>query len=363
MVSGMNSRFNFDTDSNEFLFSPALANRIKSFDLINKLNELKLDSHFFILSSGTTQSSSLKGYALSKKSVLANAKAVNEHLGLSAQDTWLSSLPYYHIGGLSIYARSFLSGASVIENEDKWDASLFYKKIESGIQLASVVPTQCYDLVKAKLKAPKCLKYLIVGGDYLNDLLYQDLIKLNWPVIRTFGMTEVCSQLATERYVTKGDLELEALSIHQVSTLEDKRLKISSSSLFTGMFLVNENKFEYTALEENHFLASDKVEIKNNFLFPQGRVDQDIKVKGRRVDLFELKKQMNKFFYSFDLTNSAQFKLVSDVRDGIKLEIHSLHEIPNATRLQLAQALKPLSIDSYKVVAQLSRTELGKDKN
>ena len=63
----------------------------------------------WLLSSGTQSVDEIKAIALSIEAILQSAKAVNKHLRATAKDRWLLTLPFYHIGGLSIFARAHLS--------------------------------------------------------------------------------------------------------------------------------------------------------------------------------------------------------------------------------------------------------------
>src|SRR5688500_13645623 len=65
----------------------------------------------WLATSGTT--GSLKLVALGKDALLASAAAVNRHLSATAGDVWRSVLPRWHVAGLGIEARAFLSGARV----------------------------------------------------------------------------------------------------------------------------------------------------------------------------------------------------------------------------------------------------------
>ena len=78
----------FESNTNDFLYSPFISDEISKNNLEKHLEELNLTGHVFIMSSGTT-TNFLKGYALSKKAILANARAVNEHLALNMNDSWL----------------------------------------------------------------------------------------------------------------------------------------------------------------------------------------------------------------------------------------------------------------------------------
>ena len=87
-----------------------------------------LEGHFWLMSSlSTAEQGTLKFVALSKKALLASAKAVAEHLEVTARDRWFCALPPSHVGGLSLFARSFLTqtplflykGPNTEDTEDK----------------------------------------------------------------------------------------------------------------------------------------------------------------------------------------------------------------------------------------------------
>src|SRR5262245_38728448 len=83
-------------------------------EILKNLEPYNLEDHFVLFSSGTT-GVDLKGYALSKKALFANARAVNEHFSLSKEDVWGLSLPVYHIGGLSVVARAHLLQNRIVD--------------------------------------------------------------------------------------------------------------------------------------------------------------------------------------------------------------------------------------------------------
>ena len=77
--------------------------------------------HIFVATSGT--SGDVKLVALSKDAILASAAAVNARLGARREDVWCCVLPTFHVGGLGIHARAFLTGSRVINMS--WDANAF----------------------------------------------------------------------------------------------------------------------------------------------------------------------------------------------------------------------------------------------
>ncbi len=190
------------TDESHVLINP-LWPSLKC-ELVNSALEV-LNSYkgvVWLATSGTTaKSDHVKLVGLKKQAILHSAKAVNKHIGLTGRDIIFNSLPIFHIGGLSVLARSFCSGAQVISNESsKWCPDLFFEQlIKNKATVVSLVPSQIYDLVTLGIKAPKDLRVVFVGGGSLPQDLYKKSILLGWPLILTYGMTETSSQIATGR--------------------------------------------------------------------------------------------------------------------------------------------------------------------
>src|SRR5205814_7177635 len=151
----------------------------------------RLPGHIIIATSGS--SGGLKLVALSKEAVLSSAAAVNTHLEATPSDVWCCVLPTFHVGGLGIHARAHLTGSRVISMA--WDASAF-----AGCEatLASLVPAQVHDLVRAGLAPPPGLRAVLVGGGAFDRDLQQRARGLGWPVLATYGMSECCSTVAVE---------------------------------------------------------------------------------------------------------------------------------------------------------------------
>jgi O-succinylbenzoic acid--CoA ligase len=133
-----------------------------------------------VATSGSTADSPLriKWTALSKKAILASAEAVNTFLSSDHRDIWGASLPSFHVGGLGIWARGFLSRAQVIDTYSLmngiWDPVQFTELIQRfAITLTSLVPTQVYDIAKMGIKAPSSLRGVVIGGGVLQQPIYK----------------------------------------------------------------------------------------------------------------------------------------------------------------------------------------------
>ena len=257
-----------------------------NYDFIKKTH---LKSHIFITTSGSKQK---KCIALSKKAFLNSAKEVNAHLKAQKKDKWLIVLPLFHVGGLSILARSFLSQSDYFFMEGSWNPLLFVNQMKSqGATLTSLVPTQVYDLVVQNIKAPPFIRAVIVGGGSLAPYLYQEARKLHWPLIPSYGLTEVCSQVATAELDSLNKSKYPSLKILQHCQVQTEKgiIKIKSSSLLTGWYDLSQNNFHPC---NESYLTEDRGEILKDYLKVEGR-DQAVKIKGHNVSILKLKNILN----------------------------------------------------------------------
>lgn len=235
-----------------------------------------LPGHIWLATSGTT--GALKLTALSKEAMLASAAAVNRHLGATAGDMWCSVLPSFHVGGLGILARAFLSGARVVRMP--WNARAFAS--EGEMTLASLVPAQVSDLVGLRLRSPAKLRAVVVGGGALPDALYRDARALGWPLLPSYGMTETCSQVAT---ATLASPELVLLDHVEARTDLDGRLAFRGASLLTGYGT------EHGLIDPKAggwFFTEDLGMLDGGILRVQGRRGDFVKIGGESVDLARL---------------------------------------------------------------------------
>jgi o-succinylbenzoate---CoA ligase len=327
-------------------------------DIIDSLKGYDLRDHFLILSSGTT-SKKIKGYALSKKALVANAQAVNTHFNLTAKDTWALSLPSFHVGGLSVLIRAQLTGSRVVETST-WDPQIWSQLLSAEkVTITTVVPTQVFDLVKNKIQAPPDLRYLIVGGDFLSHALEAQALALGWPVIRTFGMTEVCSQLASAR---GPGLELEVLPIHQIRIDQDQRLTVKSEALFTLQFehLGKVTLASELSDPEGFYLTQDRATYEKGKFLHLGRLDDQIKISGRLISFNEIKDLLSDYALKNGIYEEVEVILESDERKGLILVLLYLKRLEKKHLNPLGELFHPLQIDQMREVGTFQRTDLGK---
>ena len=264
-----------------------------------------LPGHFFFMTSGTTGES--KWVAISKDAMLASAAAVVDHLGVENGDRWFQALPVFHVGGMSLYARAYLTEGEVIEMEGKWDAGSFVDQVkDSGAHWVSLVPTQLVDVVKRQLVAPETLKGCIVGGGSLDSEVEEQAIALGWPVLASYGMTEAGSQIATATEVG-GALKL--LPHVQVRLNEAGCLEWTGSSRLSGYV----QNGEFVACD-GWVSTSDRVELDADKIVFVARADRTVKVLGELVDVDLLESQVNQW-----ADQEVVLSIQQDARRGVVL--------------------------------------------
>lgn len=323
-----------------------------------------LPGHAWIATSGTTQKAAgpIKWVGASKEAFLSSAAAVNAHLDSSSKDIWLNALPLFHVGGLSIYARGYLSGAKVETlNDSKWCKDAFMKSLhDTKATLCSLVPAQVYDLVNASYIAPSSLRGVIVGGGAFPLELHKKATELNWPVMPSFGMSECCSQIATAHV---GEYDLSILPHIQGSVSYEGLLQIKSSALFSGYLRIQGNQFQWEDPKiDGVFTTQDRVKIINDSTLKfLGRNADWIKIGGENVSLFNLETFLNKI-----KPNAVDAVLIStpDERLGMIIELVTLkeqaHQIDTLVQ-EFNQGVMPYEkIRNIKFVESIPRTELGK---
>lgn len=160
-----------------------------------------------LATSGSTGRS--KGVGLSRRAFLASAAAARLHLdgpGAAVADPegshrTLLSLPMAHVGGLSIVTRSLIARRTVVlpPPASSFDPATFLAQLERfRVTSVSLVPTMLHRLLQLGERAPAGLQTVLVGGAPASTSLMDRAMEKGWPVLGTYGLTEACSQVATE---------------------------------------------------------------------------------------------------------------------------------------------------------------------
>ncbi len=143
-----------------------------------------------------------KGVALSRRAFMASAQADASNVGRCAGDRTLLSLPLAHVGGLSIVIRSLIARSAVVlpPPTGRFEPEAFVRWLHRfDVTLLSLVPTMLQRLLEADARPGPKLRAVLLGGAAASADLVNRARSVGWPVLRTYGLTEACSQVATER--------------------------------------------------------------------------------------------------------------------------------------------------------------------
>ncbi len=360
--------------SGGLILNPQLPDAEKKIQ-VQLFKKFLIPDHFFMTSSGSSKKKdeSLKLVALSKEAFLTSAHAVNKHLETDRKDVWMNPLPLFHVGGLATLFRARSGGYqwhSFWKPDRKWQANEFVQQLKiHKVTLTSLVPTQLFDLVQMKFKSPSSLRAAIIGGDRLSPLLAAQAKKLGWPILASYGMTETCSQIATEKFAEEKPLGLMILQHAKVTLSTQGLIQIQSPSLLTGYAQQKKSgKVWIEPVKRGIFVTQDLGEIKKSRLFPMGRKSRFVKILGEGVSLDHLENTFEIFLAAEGFGNwmaSLKISARGHSRNGHELEILHEKKIP---KLKLQSLLDRFNqqqpalqkIQKIKTIDSLPRSALGK---
>ncbi len=348
------------------LLNPKLDRAIEE-GVCKELEGYVRENHIYLMTSGSTETkkSRFKVIELAKDSILLSAREVNSHIASDSSDKWLLSLPTYHIGGLSILARCYLSRANYFQSAEKWDPRDFADQVESQkITLCSLVPTQLFDLVDAKIEAPDSLRAVFLGGGRASDSVRERAVALNWPILETYGMTEMGSQVATAPILQAGSFSqgLAVLPHIDLKFSKDRKIVLRSKSLMSRIFQIDlgsdvriedYGKGTWYESEDRGFLTKD------SHLKVLGRDHRQVKVLGELVNL----DQVESHFSSIVSTEKTAVLALDDERRGSILVLVTEVDLKKEDLLEKNNKLTGFQrLAGFLRLQALPRTALGKIK-
>jgi len=194
------------------------------------------------------------------------------------------------------------------------------------------VPAQVFELVNNKLSPPPSLRFIYVGGAYLNEGLYKKAVNLDWPMVITYGMTEAASSVATSYLAdikSKNIPKLIILDHLQASLTSDKTLHLMGGSLASiqvEFFASKEPKV--TQFKKNEgIITQDVVDLKNKQVTFISRKNEQVKVGGELVNINQLNNNFEAFKLKNNMNQSSKIKPGFHYKYGNQIELHA--EITN----------------------------------
>ncbi len=132
--------------------------------------------------------------ALTPDALFRHAHAVNAHLEVNTQDTWLACLPFFHVGGMAVILRCAAAGAKLCI-VPRPDAETVHEQLDA-CTLVSLVPTVLRRLLTLRPNGlPASVRAVVLGGGPVP----LDLIERCPQVLPTYGLTEAGSMVTCAR--------------------------------------------------------------------------------------------------------------------------------------------------------------------
>ncbi len=149
-----------------------------------------------IATSGTTGTPKLA--VLSRRALVAAARASAVHLGTTPSDRWLLAMPLAHVGGLGVVVRSLVARSPLVVHEPTEDPAAWLPLARTArVTHVSLVPTGLARLLDRGDVLPRSVRAILLGGAACPESLLERAIAARFPVHATYGLTETCGQVAT----------------------------------------------------------------------------------------------------------------------------------------------------------------------
>lgn len=184
----------------------------------------------YLLTSGTTSAPKIAVHSFENYRI--NASSTLHNMPLIPGDAWLLNLPLFHVGGLGILFRCFLSAATVVLGDSF-----------EGVTHVSMVPTQLHRFLNEGTDFSG-LHVVLLGGGPAPLSLLKRAYDLGIPLYTTYGLTEMSSQVTTtssdrtwEDTQTAGYL----LCDRELKIAHDGEILVKGPTLFLG-YLHSENE-------------------------------------------------------------------------------------------------------------------------
>ncbi len=222
-----------------------------------------------------------KAVAHTSEQHLASASGLLEKFRFQQGDTWLLSLPMYHVSGLAIVYRWLQAGASL-----KFGSGELHNDI-CGVSHASLVATQLKRLLESKQALS--LTHVLLGGSHVPLVLSQQAAAQGIETWLGYGMTEAASTVTAKQI----DQHYSAGSVlpNRKVMLKEQRIFIGGETLASGYYYQG----QLTPLhQDGWFDSKDLGEWVNDELKIIGRADNLFISGGENIHCEEIEAELNK---------------------------------------------------------------------
>jgi O-succinylbenzoic acid--CoA ligase len=313
-----------------------------------------------------------KGVMHSLNDLLNSSDNSRSFLLQTENDKWLASLPFYHIGGISIIIRALRFGSTLVIPDSLSIDDLRRSFDSFSPSLASLVSTQLIRLLETGWKPGKELRNILLGGGFTDEELIRNALSAGCNVSNVYGSTETSAFVTANNPAGMRKKPLsagKALGKSKISVVDSEHkilepgvsgeILIESNSLFHGYF---KDKESLVANQDTgKYLTGDIGYIdEEGDLFVQARRTDLIISGGENINPLEVENLVNKVP---GVEESCVFALPDKEWGQIVAAAVVLNK--NISPRQIAEFMKG-RIAGYKIpkrffaVEKIPKTSLGK---
>ncbi|MEZ8059959.1 o-succinylbenzoate--CoA ligase [Vibrio splendidus] len=196
-------------------------------------------------------------------------------------DTWLLSLPMYHVSGLAIVHRWLAAGGCIKIGTGQLETDI------EGCSHASLVATQLHRLLKSKQALT--LTHVLLGGSHIPEALGLEAQHMGIETWLGYGMTEAASTV-TAKPVDASSTAGFVLS-HRQLKIEEQRIFIGGETLASGYY--HQGKLTSLVDENGWFDSKDLGEWIGGQVSIIGRADNQFISGGENIHCEEIERALN----------------------------------------------------------------------
>ncbi|UWZ98324.1 o-succinylbenzoate--CoA ligase [Vibrio splendidus] len=232
-----------------------------------------------VFTSGSTGNPKAVAHTLQQH--LCSAQGLLDVFSFEQADTWLLSLPMYHVSGLAIVHRWLAAGGCIKIGQGKLESDI------EGCSHASLVATQLHRLLQSK--QPLTLTHVLLGGSHIPEALGLEAQQMGIETWLGYGMTEAASTV-TAKQVDSSNTAGFVLDQRQLK-IEDQRIFIGGNTLASGYYYQG----DLTPLvdDQGWFDSKDLGEWDGEQVSIIGRADNQFISGGENIHCEEIERALN----------------------------------------------------------------------
>ncbi|MDV5169499.1 o-succinylbenzoate--CoA ligase [Photobacterium rosenbergii] len=221
-----------------------------------------------------------KAVVHSAQSHLASAAGLLNWMKFDADDSWLLSLPLFHISGMAIVWRWLYRGAQMaVEPLQDLPRAL------SKVTHASLVPTQLQRLLEKNDVSTLSLKRVLLGGAVIPVSLTERAKSVGIECWCGYGMTEMASTVTAK--LADNSAGVGAVLPNRELMLKDGEVWVKGKTLGLGYY---RNRTVFPFSEQTWFATKDLACWRDEELFILGRKDNMFISGGENIQPEEIEK-------------------------------------------------------------------------